>query len=422
MTTRGPNGGRRRVVITGMGTVNAVGVDLDSFAEGLREGRPGGAPLTLVGDATGWPVTFACEAKGFDASQYLDRKTARRMDRFVHFAVAAARQAVEDAGLEIEPESDRIGTSIGSGIGGLGTLEVSHRHLFEKGIERFSPFWVPALIPNMASAMVSMELGTKGPLTAECTACAASSMALGDALMYLRDGRADVMLAGGAEAPITAVGIGGFHGLRALSQRNDDPAGASRPFDATRDGFVVGEGAGVVVLEELEHARARGARIYAELTGYGLSSDARHVTEPDPTGESPARAVQMALDDARRRPDEVDYVNAHGTSTPVGDSAETRVLKLVLGEEHARRTPVSSTKSMTGHMLGAAGATEAIVCALAIDQGFLPPTINLHEPDPTCDLDYVPNEAREGRPDVTISNGFGFGGHNATLVIERFRD
>ncbi len=411
---------RRRVVITGLGAVNAIGRDVEEFAQGLREGRPGGAYLTQF-DASDWPVKFGCEVRDFDPTVAMDRRTARRTDRFAHFAVAAARQAVEAAGLDIAPEADRVGTAIGSGIGGLNTLGVSHQHLFEKGVERFSPFWISALIPNMAAGMVSMELGTRGPLTASCTACAASAMSLGDALLYIRDGRADVMLAGGAEASITPVGIGGFHGMRALSQRNDDPAGASRPFTASRDGFVMGEGGAVLVLEELEHARARGATILAELTGYGLSSDARHISEPDVTGVNPARAVRMALDDARRGPDEVDYVNAHGTSTPVGDTFETTMLKLVLGDEGAHRTPVSSTKSMTGHMLGAAGATEAVACVLAITRGFIPPTINLHDPDPECDLDYVPNEAREATLDVTISNGFGFGGHNACLVIERFR-
>ena len=308
-----------------------------------------------------------------------------------------------------------------TGIGGLNTLYAAHKHLFERGIDRFSPFWVPSLIPNMGAAYVSMELGTRGPLIASCTACAASSMAIGDATMYIRAGMADVMLAGGAEAAVTPMGIGGFHGMRAMSTRNDDPQGASRPFDAGRDGLVIGEGGAVLVLEELEHARARGARILAEVTGYGLSSDAQHVTEPDPTGENPARAILMALADAGRSAAEVDYVNAHGTSTPVGDAAETRVLKRVLGDR-AHETPVSSTKSMTGHMLGAAGATEAAICVIAINEGFIPPTINLRDPDPACDLDYVPNVSRPATLDVVISNGFGFGGHNACLVLERFVD
>jgi 3-oxoacyl-[acyl-carrier-protein] synthase II len=411
---------RRRVVVTGIGAVNAVGIGVPDFLDGLREGRPGGGPITQF-DATSSPVKIACEVKGFDPTTVLDKKTARRTDRYCHFALFAAREAVQQAQLDIEAEADRIGTSIGSGIGGLNTLYVAHEHIFEKGIDRFSPFWVPALIPNMGAAYVSIELGTRGPLVASCTACAASSMAVGDAVMYIRNGMADVMLAGGAEAAVTPMGIGGFHGMRAMSTRNDDPAGASRPFDLDRDGLVIGEGGACLVLEELEHAQARGVEILAEVTGYGLSSDAAHVTEPDPTGQNPARAITMALGDARRDPSEVGYVNAHGTSTPVGDASETRVLKLVFGEEEARGIPVSSTKSMTGHMLGAAGATEAVICVLVLQEGFLPPTINLHTPDPACDLDYVPNEARPATPDVVLSNGFGFGGHNACLVLERYR-
>ncbi len=411
---------RPRVVITGIGALNAVGNGIVDFTEGLRAGRPGGAPITQF-DASDSPVRIACEVKDFDVTTVLDRKSARRTDRFAHFAVAAAREAVEMARLDIAAEPDRIGTSIGSGIGGLNTLYDAHQHLFSRGIDRFSPFWVPALIPNMGAAFVSIELGTRGPLVASCTACAASSMAVGDAVMYIRNGMADVMLAGGAEAAVTPMGVGGFHGMRAMSTNNDDPAGASRPFDRDRDGLVIGEGGAVLVLEELTHALARGVPILGEVTGYGLSSDAAHVTEPDPTGSNPARAIRMALGDAGRSPAEVDYVNAHGTSTPVGDASETRVLKLVFGEEEARQTPVSSTKSMTGHMLGAAGATEAVIAVITINEGFLPPTINLHHPDPDCDLDYVPNVARAARPDVVISNGFGFGGHNACLVIERFR-
>ena len=409
----------RRVVITGIGAVNAVGNGVPDFIDGLRIGRPGGGPITLF-DVSDSPVRIACEVKAFDPESVVDRKTARRTDRFSQFAVAAAREAVAMARLEIEPEADRIGASIGSGIGGLNTLQDAHRHLFSRGIDRFSPFWVPSLIANMGAAYVSIELGTRGPLVASCTACAASSMAVGDAAMYIRSGMAEVMLAGGAEAAVTPMGVGGFHGMRAVSTRNDDPEGASRPFDAGRDGLVIGEGGAVLVLEELEHARARGATVLAELTGYGLSSDALHVTEPDPTGANPSRAIEMALAAAGRGPADVDYVNAHGTSTPVGDAAETRVLTRVFGEEKAYRTPVSSTKSMTGHMLGAAGATEAVICVIAIQEGFLPPTINLHEPDPDCDLDYIANIARPATPNVVISNGFGFGGHNACLVIERF--
>jgi 3-oxoacyl-[acyl-carrier-protein] synthase II len=408
----------RRVVITGLGTVNPIATGVAEFERALREGRSGSGPITLF-DASGSPVRIGCEVEGFDPEAWMERRAARRTSRFIQMAVCAARQAVEASGLDIAAEADRVGASIASGIGGMDVQLIAHQHFLEKGFERFSPFWTPAIIPNMAAGYVSMEFGTRGPLAASSTACAASSMAIGDAVMYLRAGMADVMLAGGSECGVTPIGIAGFHGLRALSTRNDEPETASRPFDATRDGIVMAEGSTVLVLEELEHARARGATILAEVTGYGLSSDARHVTEPDPTGENPTRAILNALADAGRTPDDVGYVNAHGTSTPVGDAAETRVLKRVFGDR-AAEVPVSSTKSMTGHMLGAAGATEAAICVLALQGGFLPPTINLHEPDPDCDLDFIPNEARAATPDVVISNGFAFGGHNACLVIERY--
>ncbi len=410
----------RRVVITGLGSVNPIGNDIPSLDVALREGRPGGALITGF-DASESPVRIGCEVKGFDPETVLEKKAARRTSRFIHLAVAAAREAVDSSGLDIAKEADRVGASIASGIGGMDAQLLAHEHYLEKGIERFSPFWTPAIIPNMGAGYVSMEFGTRGPLASSSTACAASSMAIGDALMYIRSGMADAMLAGGAECGVVPVGIGGFHGIRACSTRNDDPAGASRPFDATRDGIVLGEAGTVLVLEELEHAQRRGATILAEVTGYGLSSDARHVTEPDPTGENPARAITNALADAGRTVDEVEYVNAHGTSTPVGDAAETRVLKKVFGER-AKDVPVSSTKSMTGHLLGATGATEAAICTLAILGGYLPPTINLHHPDPECDLDYVPNQMREQTISIAISNGFGFGGHNACLVIERFEE
>lgn len=410
----------RRVVITGLGTVNPIANDIPTLDVALREGRPGGALITGF-DTSDSPVKIGCEVKGFDPETVMDKKAARRTSRFIHLAVAAAREAVEASGLDIAAAPDRVGASIASGIGGMDAQLLAHEHYLEKGIERFSPFWTPAIIPNMGAGYVSMEFGTRGPLASSSTACAASSMAIGDALMYIRAGMADAMLAGGAECGVVPVGIGGFHGIRACSTRNDDPAGASRPFDATRDGIVLGEAGTVLVLEELEHAQRRGATILAEVTGYGLSSDARHVTEPDPTGENPARAITNALADAGRTADEVEYVNAHGTSTPVGDAAETRVLKRVFGDR-AKGVPVSSTKSMTGHLLGATGATEAAICTLAIQGGYLPPTINLHHPDPECDLDYVPNQMREQSISIAISNGFGFGGHNACLVIERFEE
>ncbi|MFM7552226.1 MAG: beta-ketoacyl-ACP synthase II [Actinomycetota bacterium] len=410
----------RRVVVTGMGTVNPIGNSIPELDRALREGRSGGAVIASF-DVTDSPVKIGCEVKGFDPESVLDRKSARRTSRFIHLAVGAAHEAVESSGLDIRAEGDRVGASIASGIGGMDMQLLAHEHYLTQGIDRFSPFWTPGIIPNMGAGYVSMEFGTRGPLASSSTACAASSMAIGDAVMYIRAGMADAMLAGGAECGVVPVGIGGFHGIRACSTRNDEPATASRPFDATRDGIVLGEAGSVLVLEELEHALRRDATILAEVTGYGLSSDARHVTEPDPTGENPARAITNALADAGRMPADVEYVNAHGTSTPVGDAAETRVLKKVFGDR-AKEVPVSSTKSMTGHLLGATGATEAAICVLAINGGYLPPTINLHTPDPECDLDYVPNTAREQRIDVAISNGFGFGGHNACLVIERFEE
>jgi 3-oxoacyl-[acyl-carrier-protein] synthase II len=319
-------------------------------------------------------------------------------------------------------DAERIGCSMGTGIGGLKTEEVAHAKLFTDGPDRLNPFWVTALIPNMGAAEISMRLGTRGPLTTECTACAASAMSLGNATMFIRSGMADAMLAGGVEAPIVPLGLGGFGTMRALSRRNSDPEAASRPFDAGRDGFILAEGGAVLVLEELERAKARGAKIYAEVAGYGMSSDAHHVTEPDPLGANPARAMRNAMNDAGVTPDRIGYVNAHGTSTPAGDSAETRALKLALGEEHARQVPVSSTKSETGHLLGAAGALETIITVLAMRDGYLPPTINQTDADPDCDLDYIPNVGREADVDVALTNSFGFGGHNAVLVLRRWDD
>ena len=413
--------GRRRVVITGLGAVTPLGKDVESTWEGLLAGRSGAGEITQF-DSSRFTVHFACEVKDFDATEYIPFKQARRMDRFAHLIVAAARQAEADSGLEIEPEAARIGAAIATGIGGLKAFQDCHSELLERGPDRVNPFSIPEIIPNMGAAWVSMQLGTKGPLSSQCTACAASNMAIGDGLDAIRLGRADVMFCGGTEAPVTEVGIAGFSAMRALSRRNDDPEKASRPFDAGRDGFVMGEAGAVVVLEELEHAQARGAKIYAELLGYGVSSDAQHITEPDPSGVNPARSMTMAFGDAGIAPDEIDYINAHGTSTPLGDASETRVIKLALGEENARKTPVSSTKGATGHCLGAAGAVEAMFSILAIERGALPPTINYDEPDPKCDLDYIPNEAREADVRTAVSNSFGFGGHNATIVVRRFED
>src|SRR5687767_3928444 len=385
--------GRRRVVITGLGAVTPLGNDVESTWSNLVAGESGAGEITAF-DASEYPVNFACELKDFDPKQWIDHKQARRMDRFAQMIVAAARQAEADSGLDVEAEAERTGASIATGIGGLKAFQDCYDVLRDRGPDRVNPFSIPQIIPNMGAAWVSMELGTRGPLSSQCTACAASNMAIGDGLDAIRLGRADVMLCGGTEAGITRVGIAGFSAMRALSRRNEAPEKASRPFDARRDGFVMGEAGAVVVLEELEHARARGTKIYAEVIGYGLSSDARHVTEPDPSGENPARAMKNAFADAGIDPGEVDYINAHGTSTPLGDAAETRVIKLALGEENARKTPVSSTKGATGHCLGAAGAVEAIFSTLAIRDGKLPPTINYEVEDPECDLDYVPNESR----------------------------
>jgi 3-oxoacyl-[acyl-carrier-protein] synthase II len=417
--SNGSLNGRRRVVITGLGAVTPLGLDVETTWANLIGGRSGAGPITQF-DSSDYAVHFACEVKDFDATDFIDRKQARRMDRFAHLIVAAARQAEADSGIEIEPEAARIGAAIATGIGGLKAFQDCHAELLDRGPDRVNPFSIPEIIPNMGAAWVSMQLGTKGPLSSQCTACAASNMAIGDGLDAIRLGRADVMLCGGTEAPVTEVGIAGFSAMRALSRRNDAPEEASRPFDTGRDGFVMGEAGAVLVLEELEHAQARGAQIYAELMGYGVSSDAQHITEPDPSGENPARAMTMALGDAGVAPEEIDYINAHGTSTPLGDAAETRVIKRALGEDNARSTPVSSTKGATGHCLGAAGAVEAMFSVLAVKHGVLPPTINYDEPDPDCDLDYIPNEAREADVRTAMSNSFGFGGHNAAIVIRRF--
>jgi 3-oxoacyl-[acyl-carrier-protein] synthase II len=411
--------GRRRVVITGLGAVTPLGNDVESTWRALLAGQGSAGPITAF-DPTGFPATFACELKGFDPGEWLDRKQVRRLDRFAQMMVAAARQAEADARIDIASEPERVGVAAGTGMGGLQAYQDCYETVTARGADRVSPFSVAAIMPNSGAGWVSIELGSKGPLTLQSTACAASQMAIGDGVDAIRLGRADVMLCGGSEAGITRVGIAGFGAMRALSTRNDDPEHASRPFDAGRDGFVMGEAGAVLVLEELEHAKARGAHVRAEVLGYGTSSDAQHVTEPDPTGGSPARAMRMAMADAGIGPDDVDYVNAHGTSTPVGDVSETRVLKLALGEEAARRTPVSSTKGATGHCLGASGALEAIFCVLAINEGVVPPTINYETPDPGCDLDYVPNEARPADVRVVVSNSFGFGGHNASLVLGRF--
>ncbi len=407
------------MVVTGLGMLTSLGNTAEDTWAGLVEGRSGAARITQF-DPTGYPVDFACEVRDFDVTEYVDFKSARRMDRFTHLALAAARQAEADAGLDIAAEPDRVGAAVATGIGGLKSFEACVDQLNERGPDRVNPFSIVQIIPNLAAGWVSMELGTRGPLLAECTACAASNMAIGDGLDAIRLGRADVMICGGTEAPVTRVSIAGFGAMRAISRRNDDPERASRPFDAERDGFVMGEASAMLVLEELEHARARGARIYAELLGYGCSSDANHVSDPDPTGVNPARAMRMAMDDSGVTPEEIGYINAHGTSTPSGDSAEVRVIKVALGEEKAYRTPISSTKGATGHCLGAAGAIEASFTVLALERGILPPTINQEVVDPECDLDVIPNESRREQVEVALSNSFGFGGHNACVVFRRW--
>ncbi len=406
-------------MITGIGAVTPLGNDVETTWERLLAGESTAAPITQF-DASEYPVHFACELRDFDPSLWIERKQARRMDRFAQMILAAARQAEADSGLDVHREAERVGAAIATGIGGLKSFQDCYDTLRDRGPDRVNPFSIPAIIPNMGAAWVSMQLGTRGPLSSQCTACAASNMAIGESADAIRLGRAEAMFCGGTEAPITRVGVAGFGSMRALSRRNDDPRRASRPFDAQRDGFVMGEAGAVLVLEELEHARARGAKIYAELLGYGVSSDATHITEPDPTGVNPARAMKMAFADAGIDPSEIGYINAHGTSTPLGDASETRVIKLAVGDDVARAIPVSSTKGATGHCLGAAGAVEAIFTTLAVDRGVLPPTINYETPDPECDLDYVPNEARPADISVGVSNSFGFGGHNASIVVRRF--
>ncbi len=409
---------RRRIVITGMGMVSPLGNTVEDTWTGLIAGKSGAGPITQF-DPTGFTSTFAAEVKDLDIGLYIDHKSARRMDRFTHLALVAARQAQADSGIDVSSAPERMGAAIATGIGGLKSFESCVDQLNARGADRVNPFSIVQIIPNLAAGWVSIELGTRGPLLAPCTACAASNMAIGDGMDSIRLGRADVMFCGGTEAPVSRVSIAGFGAMRAVSRRNDDPERASRPFDLERDGFVMGEAAAVVVLEELGRAQARGARIYAELLGYGVSSDANHVSDPDPTGENPARAVRMALEDAGVAPSEVGYINAHGTSTPAGDSGETRVLKVAFGES-AYDIPVSSTKGATGHCLGAAGAVEAIFSILALDRGVLPPTINQEVADPECDLDYIPNVAREKQVEIAVSNSFGFGGHNACLVFRRW--
>jgi 3-oxoacyl-[acyl-carrier-protein] synthase II len=405
----------KRVVVTGIGVVSPVGIGKGPFIEALLAGRSGVRLITRF-DTTEFAVKFAAEMRDFDPVDFMDRKMSRRLDRYAQYGVAAATIALEDSGYPVQEDPYAVGALIGSGVGGLDTFYEQTGILIEKGPSRVSPFFIPMMIPNMASAMSSVTLGLKGPVNATCTACAAGTNALGDAFSIIRRGDATAMFAGGAEAAVNPVGVSAFAAARALSTRNDEPEKASRPFDAGRDGFVMGEGSGVLVLEELEHALARGAHIYAEMIGYGMTGDAFHLTEPDETGEPAALAMTKAIRDAGIDPSEVDYINAHGTSTPLGDAMETRAIKLALGD-HAYKVMISSNKSVFGHCLGAAGGLEAAATVLAMEAGEVPPTINLDDPDPLCDLDYVPNKARKARVDVAMSNSFGFGGHNAAIVL-----
>jgi 3-oxoacyl-[acyl-carrier-protein] synthase II len=410
----------RRVVITGLGVVTPVGNTVETFWKNLTEGRSGIRKIQAF-DTSEYDCQIAGEVRDFDPKDFFNNfKDARRTDRFTQLAMAAAKMSVQDSGLELDRVNrDRFGVLVSSGIGGLKTLEDQHNILMKKGPSRVSPFTIPMLISNMASGLISMEFGLRGPNMCIVTACATSNNAIGESWRMIKFGDADAFLAGGSEASIVSIGLAGFSAMKALSRRNDEPERASRPFDRDRDGFVMSEGAGVVVVEELEHAKARGAKIYCELSGYGLSADAYHITAPPEDGEGAVRAIKLALEHARISPEKVDYINAHATSTDIGDICETRAIKTVFGD-YAHQVSISSTKSMTGHCLGGAGAVEMAACALAIRDGVIPPTINLENPDPQCDLDYTPNVAREKKVRVAVNNSFGFGGHNATLVATEF--
>ncbi len=411
----------QRVVVTGMGVVTSLGTDLPTFWSNLLDGKSG-VSLIEAFDTTDYTTKIAAEIKDFDPGLYnIDKKEARKMDRFVQFGVAASKLAIEDAGLAIGENADpeRVGVIVGSGIGGLGTWEEQHTLLMEKGPRRVSPFFIPMMIANMASGQISMITGAKGPNTAAVSACATGTHSIGDSFKMIQRGDADVMICGGAEATIRPIGMAGFCSMRAMSTRNDEPEKASRPFDVDRDGFVMGEGSGVLILESLEHAKARGARIYAEVIGYGMSGDAYHMTDPDPNGA--ARCMKKALNDAGIAPESIQYINAHGTSTGAGDKSETTAIKMTFGD-HAHTLAVSSTKSMTGHLLGAAGGVEAVILGLTLKNGVIPPTINLDHQDPELDLDYVPNKPRNADVQVALSNSFGFGGHNATIIMRQFAD
>ena len=410
---------KRRVVITGVGMITPLGIGVEQSWEGLLAGRSGIGKITQF-DAANFPTRIAGEVDGFNPEEYIEPKEIKKMDRFIHFALAAAQMAMNDSGLKITAENaERAGVIVGSGIGGLRSIEHYHSVLLEKGPRRITPFFIPMLVVNLASGQISIRFGAKGPNSAVVTACATGSHAIGDAFKIIQRGDADAMIAGGTEAVITPLGIGGFNAMKALSTRNDEPEKASRPFDMDRDGFIMGEGAGIMILESLETALERGAGIYAEIAGYGMAADAYHITAPSPNGEGAARCMKMALQDAGVGPSVVNYINAHGTSTKAGDEIETYAIKTVFGE-YAYKIPVSSTKSMTGHLLGAAGGVESVVSILSIRNDIIPPTINLDTPDPECDLDYVPKQARRTTVNYALSNSFGFGGTNACLLFRKF--
>lgn len=412
---------KRRVVVTGLGLITPLGIGVETSWKSAIEGKSGIGAITQF-DASQLPVRIAGEVKGFDAGQYLEAKEIKKMARFIHFAMASAEMAVEDSGLKItDKNAERVGVIVGAGIGGLPAIEHYHKALLEKGYKKISPFFIPMVIINLASGNVSIKFGAKGPNSTAVTACASGSHSIGDAFKIIQRGDADAMIAGGAESTISVLGIAGFAAMRALSTRNDEPEKASRPFDAERDGFVMGEGAGVIILEDLESALNRGAKIYAEIVGYGMSSDAYHITSPPPNGEGAARCIKTSLNDAEVEPEAVIYINAHGTSTKYGDELEIAAVKTVFGE-HAYKMCISSTKSMTGHLLGAAGGIEAIFSILSIYNNIVPPTINLENPDPECDLDYVVGKAREMDVEFAMSNSFGFGGTNACLLFKKYRE